>query len=181
MHKSKEATARISMWKEIRIPTIYTMEASFSGADKGELKDQHFTSDHLMLAGRKVLEALIVYCKIDVQQTLNELNFKSNRKKLGENEIEESKEVPITIPYLQFNVDSLQKELAENKELIKMTEGKEDADGEGSSGSDSDPSEDNLEEDEMAKIVPIKIKKKKPVEPKKKSSLLDPRNLKKKG
>jgi hypothetical protein len=40
-----------------------------------------------------------------------------------------------------------------------MTEGNED--GGGSSGSDSDPSEDNLEEDEMAKIVPIKIKKKK--------------------
>lgn len=35
MHKSKEATARISMWKEIKIPTIYTMEASFCGADKG--------------------------------------------------------------------------------------------------------------------------------------------------
>jgi hypothetical protein len=41
-----------------------------------------------------------------------------------------------------------------------MTEGKEDGDGE-SSGSDSDPSEDNLEEEEMAKIVPIKVKKKK--------------------
>ena len=33
MHKSKEATARISMFREIKIPAIYTMEASFSGAD----------------------------------------------------------------------------------------------------------------------------------------------------
>ena len=33
MHRSKEATARISMWKELKIPAIYTMEASFSGAD----------------------------------------------------------------------------------------------------------------------------------------------------
>lgn len=33
MHKSKEATARITMWRELKIPTIYTMEASFSGAD----------------------------------------------------------------------------------------------------------------------------------------------------
>lgn len=41
-----------------------------------------------------------------------------------------------------------------------MTEGKEDGEGE-SSASDGDPSEDNLEEDEMAKIIPIKIKKKK--------------------
>ena len=67
MHKSKEATARIAIWKELKIPTIYTMEASFSGADKGQLKDQHFTTEHLMLAGRRLLEALIVYCKIDVQ------------------------------------------------------------------------------------------------------------------
>lgn len=66
MHKSKEATARISMWKEIKIPNIFTMEASFSGADKGSLKDQHFTTEHLMLAGRRVLEALLIYCKIDV-------------------------------------------------------------------------------------------------------------------
>lgn len=66
MHKSKEATARISLWKELKIPAIYTMEASFCGADKGELKDKHFTTDNLMLSGRKVLEALLVYCKIDV-------------------------------------------------------------------------------------------------------------------
>lgn len=66
MHKSKEATARISMWKEIKATNIFTMEASFSGADKGALKDQHFTTDHLMMAGRKVLEALLIYFKIDV-------------------------------------------------------------------------------------------------------------------
>jgi hypothetical protein len=35
MHKSKEATARISIYKEVKIPAIYTMEASFSGADQG--------------------------------------------------------------------------------------------------------------------------------------------------
>lgn len=39
MHKSKEATARMAMWKEIKIPGIFTMEASFSGADMGAVKD----------------------------------------------------------------------------------------------------------------------------------------------
>ena len=33
MHKSKEATARIAMWRELKIPNVFTMEASFSGAD----------------------------------------------------------------------------------------------------------------------------------------------------
>ena len=67
--------------------------------------------------------------------------------------------------------------MTDNKELIKMTEGKEDdGAGGGSSGSDSDPSEDNLEEEEIAKIVPIKLKKKK-LDPNanKKKSFLDPR------
>jgi hypothetical protein len=35
--KSKETTARISLFRELKIPLIYTMEASFCGADKGEL------------------------------------------------------------------------------------------------------------------------------------------------
>jgi hypothetical protein len=43
-----------------------------------------------MTAGRKVLEALIIYCKIDVQGTLNELSFKHNKKKaLTDNNQEE--------------------------------------------------------------------------------------------
>ena len=39
-----------------------------------------------------------------------------------------------------------------------MTNGGENCDE--SAGSDSEPSEDNLEEEEMAKIIPIKVKKK---------------------
>lgn len=39
VHKSKEATARVALWREVNSPMIYTMEASFSGADKGQLKD----------------------------------------------------------------------------------------------------------------------------------------------
>ena len=43
-----------------------------------------------------------------------------------------------------------------------MTRG--DESGHESAGSDSEPSEDNLEEEEIAKIVPIKLKKKSIVE-----------------
>ena len=42
VHKSKEATARVAIWREVNIANVFTMEASFSGADKGALKDQHF-------------------------------------------------------------------------------------------------------------------------------------------
>lgn len=39
MSKYKEATARIAMYKEINIPNIFTLEASFCGADRGKYKD----------------------------------------------------------------------------------------------------------------------------------------------
>jgi hypothetical protein len=66
MNKSKEGTARIAMFKELNIPNIFTLEASFCGADRGVLKDTHFSTEHFMLVGRKLLETLIVYCKIEV-------------------------------------------------------------------------------------------------------------------
>ena len=50
------------------------------------------------------------------------------------------------------------KELSDNKELMKITSAKEDGD---SSDSDSAPSQDNLDEEELKKVVPIKVKKKK--------------------
>jgi len=66
VHKSKEATARVTLWRELKIPNVFTLEASFCGADKGQLKDKHFMPEHLMLAGKKILEALIVYTKLKV-------------------------------------------------------------------------------------------------------------------
>jgi cytosolic carboxypeptidase protein 2/3 len=66
VHKSKEATARVTLWRELKIPNVFTLEASFCGADKGALKDKHFMPEHLMLAGKKILEALIVYTKLKV-------------------------------------------------------------------------------------------------------------------
>lgn len=52
VHKSKESTARVTLWKDLKIPAVYTMEASFCGADFGENKGLHFTTEHLMNAGR---------------------------------------------------------------------------------------------------------------------------------
>jgi hypothetical protein len=39
MSKYKEQTARLAMFKELGIPNIFTLEASFCGADKGQYKD----------------------------------------------------------------------------------------------------------------------------------------------
>lgn len=53
-------------------------------------------------------------------------------------------------------MQEIEQELTTNKQLIEMTKG--DEDGDDISGSDSEPSEDNLSEEEMAKIIPIKRK-----------------------
>ena len=57
---------------------------------------------------------------------------------------------------MDFNAEDMVKELTQNKQLIKMTMGEEG----NSSGSDSEPSADNMDEDELAKITPIKLIKK---------------------
>jgi len=58
--------------------------------------------------------------------------------------------------YSSIKISEIEKELVANKQLIEMTKG--DEDGEDSACSDSEPSEDNLSEEEMAKIIPIKRK-----------------------
>jgi len=38
VQKSKESTARVALYKELRtVPNIFTMESTFSGIDHGEL------------------------------------------------------------------------------------------------------------------------------------------------
>jgi len=89
MSRMKEGTARIAMFNELKIPNIFTMEASFCGANRGELKDMHFTTDHLQNAGKKLMEALIVYCNIEVKRndgsTAPAITAKAMEQELSQN------------------------------------------------------------------------------------------------
>jgi hypothetical protein len=55
--------------------------------------------------------------------------------------------------YLKMNATVLAQELAKNKKLLQLTTGRDDGE---SSGSDSEPSADNLEEEELATMLPAK-------------------------
>lgn len=132
------------------------MESSFCGADKGEAKDQHFQVEHLMSVGQKLLQSLLIYCKIDVDKKIAE--FKKTPAEIA------STEVVRELPKAKFKLVDIENELAQNKKLIEMTAG--DEDGDGDAGSDSEPSEDNLDEDELALIVPMPKKKEEPEPPK---------------
>jgi len=97
MNRSKEGTARIAMLKELGIPNIFTMEASFCGADMGDLKDTHFTTDALQSAGKKCLEALIVYSKIEVKRDVKKIKDEGDKNK--------------PVSYMDFNAEDMVKEL----------------------------------------------------------------------
>ena len=57
VQRNKEATARIALWKELKVPNIFTMEASFCGPNPLINKDgvpelnYHFTTQNLMDIG----------------------------------------------------------------------------------------------------------------------------------
>lgn len=58
---SKEATARVSMFKELRTcPQVFTLESTFSGIDKGPLIGQHISTKMLESMGMDMLRSLLV-------------------------------------------------------------------------------------------------------------------------
>jgi hypothetical protein len=58
MPKPKESTARISMFHQLRIPFVFTLEASFAGSNRGKLAYQHFSLQDLENIGKSVLKCV---------------------------------------------------------------------------------------------------------------------------
>lgn len=143
-HKSKESTARIALYKDLKITNIFTMEASFCGANQGQHKGMHFGTSHLKKAGETLLHALIVYCGINVQHSMEQIATLKKMKatERSSNDLE------------GLDRERLMDELMKNKELVEEV-------ADSSDGSDSEPSEDNLDEEDIKKYLPIKIVKKK--------------------
>lgn len=51
MPESKKSTARITMFHKLRIPFVFTLEASFAGANQGKLAGLHFSCGDLEKVG----------------------------------------------------------------------------------------------------------------------------------
>ncbi len=117
------------------------MEASFLGADTGEFGGKHFNTKHFERAGEVLFEALIIYSGLNIRQLVKERGLSEFDKDLKN--------------YEKYNFKDLMKELTSKKEVYDAMN-----DGSSSDGSDSAPSEDNLSDDEMQKIMPITIRKK---------------------
>jgi hypothetical protein len=59
MQRSKESTMRIALFKETRIPEVYTMESTFCGTNRGEFNNLHMTTAHYKSLGDTLLKALL--------------------------------------------------------------------------------------------------------------------------
>lgn len=70
MPASKASTARISMFHKLKIPYVFTLEASFAGASKGHLSGLHFSQRDLENVGKYVLEAIWELKKLELNKNL---------------------------------------------------------------------------------------------------------------
>ncbi|KTF95478.1 hypothetical protein cypCar_00023926 [Cyprinus carpio] len=88
MHKSKEGTGRIVMWR-LGIRNSYTMESTFGGSTLGDRKGTHFSTRDLKSMGYCFCDTLLDFCDPDPAKTkhcLEELGLllrQEVRRKLG--------------------------------------------------------------------------------------------------
>ncbi|XP_074131446.1 cytosolic carboxypeptidase 2 isoform X5 [Sminthopsis crassicaudata] len=75
VHKCKEGTGRVVMWR-MGILNSYTMESTFGGSTLGKKRDTHFNTEDLTSLGYHVCDTLLDFCDPDrtkFQQCLTEL------------------------------------------------------------------------------------------------------------
>lgn len=133
VQKTKESTARVCLYKELKTcPNIFTIESTFSGIDFGDFKGEHITTAQLASVGRDLCRSLLVYGDIKNVPEITDL-YASDPNLVTPSD------------YKQVLIN----ELLSDKKLLKA------GDGDSSGGSDSEPSEDNLPIEEAAKVVPI--------------------------
>ena len=66
----------MTLYKEIGIPNVFTLEASFLGSDIGEFAGVHFTTAHLRQIGRDICKALIPYFGLTLPLSMPTFNVK---------------------------------------------------------------------------------------------------------
>lgn len=155
IHKSKESTARVALWREYKIPNIFTLEASFFGYDSSDGKTLPYTPTDYMSIGRSLCRSICVYIShIKGINKIVELPFQEgapSKKEKVEKEESASSEQDHTKTVI-LNPKILTTELKTNATLLKYGDLSDD------SGSDSSPSDDELPKEHLIKILPKAMK-----------------------
>ena len=62
IQKSKEATARVALFKELKsVDNVFTMESSFAGVDMGKDKGTHLTTEMMETVGKDLCRTILIY------------------------------------------------------------------------------------------------------------------------
>jgi len=168
--KSKESTARMALFNELKCPAIYTIESSFCGNDVGPFKNYHFSTNNLMQTGRDFCRTLILYLPIQIPKQLT-TNFMTNvsdlynhYKIMSDSKIKQDPEVENMCHYFerldkvrQNNKEIQSKHIKKGLQAVLRQTADIFTDGNSSSsaGSDKAPSEDNLDPEEIEKVLPV--------------------------
>lgn len=78
VHKAKESTGRVVVWREFQLINSFTCEASFCGPSQGMYKGLHFNIQMLLDMGKDFCRALAVYSEPDgsyYDQILAEIQY----------------------------------------------------------------------------------------------------------
>ncbi|EAS07091.3 zinc carboxypeptidase family protein (macronuclear) [Tetrahymena thermophila SB210] len=175
MDQYKESTARITLWKELRAPNVFCLEASFYGYKKSEQKMTSQQQKNNFNAKEENVESISQLRQKENKEML--LNPKQNTsisskgvKKAYHFTIQDYLDIGRDICINLYNLiqqEAAQKEnsrgafiidqnstlhsqiqeIAENKELLESG-------NKSDSGSDSNPSEDDLDDEELLDIIP---------------------------
>ena len=66
IHKTKESTGLVVMWKEFSLTNAYTCEVGFCGPSQGKFKGYHFTMKMLKEMGFDFCKTLAIYSESDI-------------------------------------------------------------------------------------------------------------------
>lgn len=150
VQKSKESTLRVSLFKELKVPNIYTLEASFCGADVGKHKNIHFTGEILAEMGKDLCRALLVLAQSSSSIPKNPL-YKKPILPSSVKKVIKKPEASISLKITQiYSLENILKEMLDKEEILYNGEANIS-----SSGSDSEPSEDNLDFEQLKELIPV--------------------------
>ena len=125
VHKSKEGTGRVALWRQMGILNSFTMEATFCGSNlEGKCRDRHFTSRDFESMGYHLCDTLLDYCDPDqsnVEFVLHGLR-EERRKEIIEHLRREGMEIPADTDPLDLE-DHMPHRVRSGGEGCRMTVG----------------------------------------------------------
>ena len=162
MPKMKNGTGRVDLFRELNIENVFTLETSNFGASTGEYANKYFNAKSLLEIGRDVcLGVLMMHYHqrskmgIDIRKSLinmseirgieNEFDLYCARGKGMKEESEEE--------------EKKEEELKEGDNEEKKNEENNDEEDEDELDSESEPSLDNIDIEEIKQLIPLERRK----------------------